>query len=163
MYSDKYSFQHRINLSNIEKKRSQRLNYKTAHNLHKRAQQPRVAWQISNDNHSSQQIQARAQQIQAQQIPQIQASQIPQIQAPQIQTDYTKIDDSEDLVYVPRNNSDVKVDDSPSDDINYEREGGKVRVTKDLINNEGLDALLVKKDIDNEDVDDGQKKSVNVN
>ena len=103
----------------------------------------------------------------AQQIPQIQAPQIQaqQIQAPQIQTDYTKIDDSEDLVYVPRNNSDVKVDDSPSDDINYEREGGKVRVTKDLINNEGLDALLVKKDIDNEDedVDDGQKKSVNVN
>ena len=88
MYSDKYSFQHRINLSNIEKKRSQRLNYKTAHNLHKRTQQPRVAWQISNDNHSSQQIQARAQQIQAQQIQaraqQIQAQQI-QARAQQIQ------------------------------------------------------------------------------
>ena len=60
----------------------------------------------------------------------------------------------------------VDLDDSPSDDVEYERRGGKPeRITKDLINKDGLDALLVKQDNEdeNENENEGKKKMVNVN
>ena len=78
--------------------------------------------------------------------------------------DYTKLDESGDLVreqYEP--GAKVDLDFSPGDDVSYDRGGEAVRVTKDLVNNEGLDTLLVKPDVDNEDGDDGVTKSVNVN
>jgi hypothetical protein len=71
-----------------------------------------------------------------------------------------------DKVYEPGQYKGEKVDldNSPSDDINYERRGGKERVSKELENKEGLDALLVKTDLDNKDEksDDGIRKNITV-
>ena len=105
----------------------------------------------------------QAQQTQAQQT-QAQQTQAQQTQQDISPLDYTKLDDSEDLVrqYEPM----VDLDDSPSDDVEYERRGGKPeRITKDLINKDGLDALLVKQDNEdeNENENEGKKKMVNVN
>jgi len=111
----------------------------------------------------AQQQQAQQTQAQQQQAQQTQAQQTLQIQQDIPPLDYTKLDDSEDLVrqYEPM----VDLDDSPSDNMDYERRGGKPeRIKKDLINKDGLDALLVKQDNEdeNENENEGQKKSVNV-
>ena len=59
----------------------------------------------------------------------------------------------------------IDLDNSPSDDVDYERRGGNVRTTKELENKKGLDVLLVKPDIENENDEssgDSMRKKVSV-